>query len=105
MVRTDKQVYCFNPDGKEWPIEYIIDAGWDLNDDEPKYLCKWLNFHKSFSDWQYEKNVKDSVAYEDFIGEHGRPIKQQNPLEQRIQKRKRKRSLNKRKAKKVKNSK
>ena len=58
MVRTDKQVYCFNPDGKEWPIEYIIDAGWDLNDDEPKYLCKWLNFHKSFSDWQYEKMSK-----------------------------------------------
>jgi hypothetical protein len=41
MVRTDKQVYCFNPDGKEWPIEYIIDAGWDWNDDESKYLCKW----------------------------------------------------------------
>ena len=47
MVRTDKQVYCFNPDGKEWPIEYIIDAGWDLNDDEPKYLCKWLNLSET----------------------------------------------------------
>ena len=54
---------------------------------------------------QYEKNVKDSVAYDDFIREHGRPIKQQNPLERRIQIRKRKRSLIKRKVKKVKNSK
>jgi hypothetical protein len=64
-----------------------------------------VNFHKSFSDWQYEKNVKDSAAYDDFIREHGRPIKQQNPLEQRILIRKIKPILNKRKAKKVKNSK